>query len=417
MGQRDLPGSLNYGGGLNRGEITILYSILFSNLINSLHNLLLVEQPPAVRNASNLVASQHRALLFAMRYFVSVLFIFILSFSSLAQVKPLTQTEYVQMLYGLQKNPGNKADIVDALRKRGIDFTLTDGIRSLTRSKSANDDELKRALEEADRRRQNPVAAKLPTDADAASILEKTRSNTLAAVEDMPDFVVKQQIQRSAAYAGTNNFTNLDRLIVAVSYRSSGDETYKLLSLNGILQTNPQSKGSYEEVGGTSSTGEFVTMLATIFKPESQAKFTLVDTDLIRERKSLVFDFEVERDRAKQVITAAGITTNSTITGMKGRLWIDREADRVLRVTSEATEIPDTFPIRTAKRVIDYDWVKISEEKYLLPLLSDVRLTIRDKSQLWESRNVIKFKDYQKYGSEVIIRDDDVKGEPEVKKP
>ena len=75
---------------------------------------------------------------------------------------PLTQAEYVKMLYGLQKSPATRADIVEALRKRGIDFALTDGIRGLTRSKSANDEEIRRALEEADRRRQNPAGSVLP---------------------------------------------------------------------------------------------------------------------------------------------------------------------------------------------------------------------------------------------------------------
>ena len=352
-----------------------------------------------------------------MKNLVIAIIILCFALSGIAQEKPLTQAEYVKMLYSLQKNPAGKPEIIEALRKRGIEFVLTDGLRGLTRSKGANDEELKRALEEADRRRQNPVAAKLPSDNEASAILENARKNTLEAVGEMPDFVVKQQIQRSAAYAGTNNFRNLDRLVVAVSYRSTGEENYKLLSTNGILQSNPQAKQSYEEVGGTSSTGEFVTMLATIFKPESQAGFTLIDTDVIRERKALVFDFVVERDRARQIVAATGYTTETTITGMKGKIWIDREGGRVLRVDSEATEIPDTFPIRSAKRVIDYDWVKIAGEKYLLPSLSDVRLTIRDKSLVWESRNLIRFKDYQKYGTDVVILDDDVKPEPEPKKP
>jgi len=311
------------------------------------------------------------------------------------------------MLYALHKNPSGKADIVDALRRRGIDFVLTDGLRGLTRSKGANDDELKRALEEAERRRQNPSASTPPSAAEARDILAKARTKTLEAVQEMPDFVVKQQIQRSAAYAGTNNFRNLDRLVVAVSYRTSGEEEYKVLSNNGVLQANPQVKGSYEEVGGTSSTGEFVTMLATIFKPESETKFEAIDTDLIRGRRAVIFDFSVTRDKAKQQITTAGTRSDSTITGMKGRLWIDRENFRVLRVESEATEIPEAFPIRSAKRVIDYDWAVISSEKYLLPLVSDVRLTFRESSRVFETRNLIRFKDYQKYGTDVQVVEED----------
>jgi hypothetical protein len=334
-----------------------------------------------------------------------------------AQDKPLTQAEYVKMLYGLEKNPGGRAQVVEALRKRGVDFTVTDGIRGLTRSKGANDEELKRALEEAGRRRENPAAAKLPSSKESAELLENATKKTLEAVEEMPDFVVKQQIQRSAAYAGTGNFRNMDFLLVAVSYRESGEENYRLLSVNGILQTDPATKRSYDEAGGTSSTGEFVSMLATIFKRESQTKFEPVATDLIRGRNTLVYDFSVERDRAKQMITAVGYSTDSTITGISGRLWIDRENGRVLRIESEATEIPPAFPVRTAKRMIDYDWVTIAGEKYLLPLLSDVRLTMREKSKIYETRNLIRFKDYQKYGTDVVILDEDIKPEPEVKKP
>ena len=98
---------------------------------------------------------------------------------------------------------------------------------------------------------------------------------------------------------------------------------------------------------------------------------------------------------------------------MTGRIWIDRDKFRVLRVESNATEIPRDFPVRTAKRIINYDWVKISDVDYLLPSLSDVRLTFRQDRKILESRNLIHFKDYKKYGSEVIILDDDDSEIPE----
>ena len=128
------------------------------------------------------------------------------------------------MLYALEKDFGGRATLIEALRKRGIDFTVTDGIRSLTRSKGRNDDELKRTLEEAGRRKASGgTVAKPLSEKEVAAVIENTRKKTLEAVDEMPDFVVKQQIQRSAAYAGTGNFRYLDRLVVAVSYRSTGE--------------------------------------------------------------------------------------------------------------------------------------------------------------------------------------------------
>ncbi len=342
-----------------------------------------------------------------MNKFLLLIITFALSVGAFAQEKALTQQEYVRLLYRLDKNIAEKAQLTETVRQRGIDFVLTDGLRSLTRTKSRNDMELRSALEEADRRRKDPTAAQPPSPAEAAEILEKARENTLAAVDEMPDFVVKQLIQRAAAYAGTGTFRNLDRLVVAVSYRASGEEEYRVLSVNGAPKPAPEAKGSYEEVGGTSSTGEFVTMLATIFKPENNTRFTAIDTDTIRERRAVMYDFEIGRDMAKQRITATGANSQTTITGIKGRVWIDRDIFRVLRIESAATEIPADFPITSAKRVIDYDWATISEERYLLPMLSDVRLTHRGGRDLFESRNVIRFRDYQKFGTDVIIREED----------
>ena len=232
-------------------------------------------------------------------------------------------------------------------------------------------------------------------------------------MEEMPDFVVKQMIQRGISYAGTTNFQNLDRLVVAVSYRSpdvsgaNGAEEYRVLSMNGILQETPKAKSNYFDVGGTSSTGEFVTVLSTIFKLENETKFETIDTDVIRERRAIVYSFAVSVDKKPESISVGG--SDSTVAGMAGKIWVDRQTFRVLRVESNATDIPSDFRVRAAKRTIDYDWVMINNEKFLLPLLSDVRLTSREGKETYETRNVIRFKDYQKFGSEVKILDDDVK--------
>jgi hypothetical protein len=319
------------------------------------------------------------------------------------------------MLNALQKAPATKADIIDALRRRGIDFTVTYGLRDLTRTKTGNDEEIRRALDEAARRKHDPQAARLPSAAETTALIEKARGKTLEAASEMPDFVVKQAIQRSIAYAGTGTFRTLDSLIVAVSYKSSGQEEYRVLSLNGAIQSNPQSKSTYEDVGGTSSTGEFVTMLATIFKPESLTRFEPVETDVVRGRSAIIYEFWTDRDRARQSIVCQNILAASAITGIHGRIWIDRADQRVLRIESEATDIPDNFPCTAAKRNIDYDWTTIADEKYLLPLVSDVRITIRDKDRLLETKNVIRFKNYQKYGSEVKIVEADEEPLPEEK--
>lgn len=335
--------------------------------------------------------------------------------------KPLTQAEFVKVLYEIPKNSGKKAELIELVRKRGIAFDLTSGLRGLVSTKSGADEDLRRTLEEAARRRANPAAAALPSEKEAAETLEKARAATLAAAEEMPDFTVKQLVARSYAYAGTGSWKPSDKLTIAVNYSPDKGENYKVLRVNGTPQPDDTGEFSYSKVGGTTSAGEFVTVLATIFKPASKTEFQTVDTDTLRARRCIVYSFDITRENAQQTIVSYGLTRDSAVSGMSGRIWIDRENFRVLRVESIATEIPPGFPVTAAKRNIDYDWVTITDAKYLLPVLSEVRLTARYRgSDQIESRNLIAFRDYQKYGSEVkIVEGEDiiVEDEPQPKKP
>ena len=135
---------------------------------------------------------------------------------SAQNLKPLTSQEVVSLLYQLQRNPDVRDEIVEEIRKRGIGFPLTDGMRSLVATKSGNDALLRRTIEEAERRRVNPSASALPSETEGRELLERTRNVTLAAANAMPDFLVKQIIKRSVAYGQTANWIPQDNLTIAV---------------------------------------------------------------------------------------------------------------------------------------------------------------------------------------------------------
>ena len=318
------------------------------------------------------------------------------------------------MLYGI-KGAASIDAIVESVRRRGVAFPVTDGVRGLTRSKSGNNENLKRAIEEAERRRQNPESTILPSPAESAAVLEKTRQNTLALIEDMPDFVVKQLITRSEAYAGTGNWRPYDNLIIAVSFSDEKGEQYKVLSKNGA-PVNSETAGSYSGLDGATSGGEFVEDLQKIFKPDSKTRFEPESTDIIRGRKAIVYNYEIELANNKHGgVGLKGPIYRSSPAGEKGRIWIDRDNFRVLRVEYKLTDITPTFPVKAVTKFIDYDEVSISGDKYLLPVLSDFRGTVESSGKLFESRNLIRFKNYQKYGTEVTVVEEDTKPAEEEK--
>lgn len=337
--------------------------------------------------------------------------------ASLAQTKdaPLKSEELVKLIYQLPKQPGKKDEVIEEIRRRGLGFALTEGMRSLVASKSGNDPVLRRTLEEAERRRLNPVASSLPPTAESLALLEKSRVATLEAAQTMPDFVVKQLISRSYSRGGVNNWLTSDRLTVAVSYRANEGEEYKLLAINGLPTGADAKEGqnSYEQAGGTSSTGEYVSMLTALFAEESKANIQMVDTDLLRGRRTIVYEFEVRKDNSRQTIKTQGRTVT---VGYRGKIWVDRENYRILRMENISTEIPTDFPVTAGSSMIDYDWVTIAEQTYLLPSRAEIKLTGGLLTQSIQTRNLIRFRDYQKYGTEVkIIEEDIVEDVPEEK--
>src|SRR5260370_41289533 len=78
---------------------------------------------------------------------------------------PLTNQEFVRLLYQLPAHPEERDKLIDEIRKRGIAFPVSAGLQSLVATKSGNDSLLRRTLEEAERRRANPAAAALPPSA------------------------------------------------------------------------------------------------------------------------------------------------------------------------------------------------------------------------------------------------------------
>jgi len=166
-----------------------------------------------------------------------------------------------------------------------------------------------------------------------------------------------------------------------------------------------ESKDYSKYVGGASSSGvEYISSLADLFKPEARTSFKPVDTDLLQTRRTIVYEYEVRKPYSRLTLTAD--KTSAANVGSRGRIWIDRGTNRVLRFEQIATEIPPGFPITAASSLIDYDWVTIGEKKFVLPTRSEVLITTINKSQVVQSRNEIRFRGYQKFGAELKVIDE-----------
>jgi hypothetical protein len=335
---------------------------------------------------------------------------------------PLTNEEFVRLLRQLPERPDLRQELIETVRRRGISFPLTSGLRSLVATKSGNDADLRRILEEAERRRLNPTAASLPAAADARELLAQARVATREAAEAMPDFVVRQEIVRSVAQGTTQNWKVADRLTIAVSFRASEGEQYRVLAVNGapVAPEVAREGSSYAGFRGATSTGEYVSRLAGLFREESRTEFEPIDTDTLRDRRTIVYRYKIKKENSRSVVSyGSGSEEQAVVAGARGRVWIDRETFRVLRLEQISTELPRDFPVMATTNLIDYDWVTIAERRYLLPVRAIVMMTASMPSGIFETRNDVRFRNYQKYGTEVKIIEEEIEDEdaPPEKKP
>ncbi len=212
--------------------------------------------------------------------------------------------------------------------------------------------------------------------------------------ETLPNYVVKQfttRYETGAARGGQTSWSALDTVTADV-ISEKGKESYRNLLIDGKAPKEAIEKS------GTWSTGEFSSVLLDILQPQTDTEFHNKRATTIVNRSAFRYDFSVEQGNSHWSIQSAGQSYKPEYTGA---IWIDKENYRVLRIEMSARNMPKGFPLDTVESAVDYDYVMISADKYLLPVHAEALSCDRGTSDC--SRNVIEFRNYRKFGADSSI--------------
>lgn len=233
-----------------------------------------------------------------------------------------------------------------------------------------------------------------PDASEQKKILAEITENALSYSAGLPNFICMQVTRRYMDRAGGENFRLTDTIAERLSYFEH-KEDYKVISVNGTPVTNRK----HEQLGGATSSGEFGSMLLEVFSPESQTEFQWERWGKLRDHIMHVFSFRVRLENSKYNITAEDVKRTVTV-GYHGLVFADRDSHAVMRITMEADDIPEDFPIRSASEVLDYDSIGISGQKFILPLKVEMRM--RDGREAM--KNEAEFRLYNKFGADTSIQ-------------
>jgi len=249
-----------------------------------------------------------------------------------------------------------------------------------------------------------PVPIPPPSSQEQAAIITEVREYALNYSKTLPDFICTQVTRRFAApapgtkYGGSADseprWTALDTLTIKLSYFEQ-KEDYKLILVNNTMTTQ-----DYGTLGGSTTTGDFGSMMREIFEPSSQAKFEWDHWGTLRGRRVLAFSYRVAQARSQWHIVYE--KKLDIVPAYHGLVYVDKETHEVMRVTLEAEDIPAGFPIHRADTVLDYDFQQLTGKTFLLPLKST---TIMATSEYW-TKNDEEFRVYRKYSAESDIKFD-----------
>jgi len=173
----------------------------------------------------------------------------------------------------------------------------------------------------------------------------------------------------------------------------NGREDYRNIRINGKLLK----KGSPED-SGSWSMGDFGTTLADIMSTSTNAAFTKRNgSDNIAGVETAIYDYTVEKANSHWEIRFDG----SIKPAYKGTLYIDPQTARVLRIEMQTRNMPSTYAMDKVEMTVEYGWVEIAGQKYLLPLESINLACFRDTFNC--TKNEIQFRNYRKFGAESNI--------------
>jgi hypothetical protein len=290
-----------------------------------------------------------------------------------------------------------EADLAARIDRFGIAFDPTPDAVSRLRANGAHQN-LINAIKRAAEKLSTPgtVVATGPQTSDP--FIEETRKVVRDYLDELPDFICQQEIQRYVDIDGTGAWERADRLVYELTYNRKR-ESYKPINSIGRPVTR-----QIDEAGGATSTGDFASSLGFVFDVETKTVFKSAGKELLGKRQTILYDFTVPKETSKQVVKAEG--ADQLIVGYSGTIWIDAETKKVLRIDQAVNDLPRNYPVSYAERSVDYDFIQLRglDVDFLLPIHAE--FTIGDRSQKRHARNVMHFKFYRKFETDVKLIDD-----------
>ena len=248
-----------------------------------------------------------------------------------------------------------------------------------------------------------------PSDEEQKRVLEEVTEYARSYVQKLPDFICSQATRKFVHTTGKESWRQTDLIQERLTYFEK-HEDYKVVMVN-----DKPTEVAHERLGGAmGSSGEFGSILAEIFAPETRTEFGWSRWTSINKRPMYVFSYHVPKERSNYRITSYSgpnfADPQTVVAGHHGEIVVDKGSRKVMRIYLHCEDLPAGFPVRSADLTLSYDNTRIGDSDYVLPLRAELKM--RDDRNP-PVKNLIQFYNYRKFGADTTIQFTDAPPPPE----
>jgi len=212
---------------------------------------------------------------------------------------------------------------------------------------------------------------------------------------NLPNFLCIQTTRRFEDFQGREDWRPIDIIVERLAYVEH-HEDYKVIEINGL-----PSRLEHSKLGGASSSGEFGSVMKGIFAASTGAEFNWQTWFTLRGRKMHVYAYRVAAAKSDYHVVVPE-QAKDLVAAYHGLIFVDDRTHFIHRITLHADGIPPAFPIQDVSLMLDYDYTRIGDASYLLPLTFE----LRSREGTLAIKNDVDYTDYRKFTADSSVQFD-----------
>jgi hypothetical protein len=240
---------------------------------------------------------------------------------------------------------------------------------------------------------------KVPPQAEQP-VKNRTESAALAHVREvnlenaakMPNFIADERAQRFLKRKGSANFQLQDTVESEIAFHGS-EATRQRVRINGKAWN---SKSAWLP-GFNWGTG-FGTEIKPLLDPKCGNTIEFKGPETARGKQLLAYSFEIPADGCFGPGQIGAFQYNGT---QSGRFLVDDPEGRVIQFESVQNELPPEFGLVESKQVLSWEYVKVGDSSFLLPVAGDYFSTFTN-GDVWHI--VVEYKNHKHFETSIKLK-------------